>query len=145
MRQLLADLGQLFFRKLGKTPDTRMNNFDSHTALLGNEGRHTIFSFGCQRLKFVGLYSLGYYDSVKSWDAAYLAVMVKYSHDEAQVEKYIDLEPVLEHLLIDKKQFLAPIQKVEVAPTTLREDGIRLMARTNARERTGARRRRVLL
>ena len=41
--------------------------------------------------------------------------MAKYSHDEALVEEYIDLEPVLDELQIDKEQFLAPIQKVEVA------------------------------
>ena len=92
-----------------------MNSLDSHTALLSNEGRYTIFSFGDQRLKFIGPYSLEYYDSVKLWDAGYLVVMAKYSHDEALVEEYIDLEPVLDNLLIDKEQFLAPIQKVEIA------------------------------
>lgn len=91
-----------------------MNNLDSHTALLSNEGRYTTFSFGGQRLKFIGPYSLEYYDSVKSWNAGYLVVMAKYSHDEALVEEYIDIEPVLDDLQIDKEQFLAPIQNVEV-------------------------------
>ena len=92
-----------------------MSNSDSHTAYLGNEGRYTIFSFGNQRLKFIGPYSLEYYDSVKRWDSGYLVVMAKYSHDKEFVEEYIDIESVLDNLLIDKEQFLAPIQRVEVA------------------------------
>ena len=35
-------------------------------------------------------------------------------HGHGEEEEYIDIRPILRNLLIDPKQFLAPIKKVEV-------------------------------
>ena len=89
-------------------------NSNEHTAYLGNEGRYTIFRFGDQRLKFVGPYSLEKYTDIVEWDHGYLVVKAKYSHNRQPIEEYIDLLPVLDHLMMDRDEFLNPIQKVEV-------------------------------
>lgn len=84
------------------------------TAYLSNEGRYTIFRFGDQRLKFIGPYSLEYYIAIKKWDEGYIVVETKYTHDQNSVEEYIDLNPILDNLLMDKDTFLHPIKNVEV-------------------------------
>ena len=40
--------------------------------------------------------------------------MAKYRHLDHEIEEYIDLEPVLEGLYMDKKKFLAPIKEVKI-------------------------------
>ena len=85
------------------------------TAYLSNNGCYTIFRFGDKHLKFIGPYSLEYYVHVKEWDAGYIVVDTKYTHDDQPIEEYIDLVPILENLLMDKDSFLRPIVNVEVA------------------------------
>lgn len=85
------------------------------TAYISNEGRYTTFRYGDTRLKFIAPYSLEHYVQVKEWDDGYLVVMTKYAHDNNPIEEYVDLIPILENLHMDKEQFLAPIQRVEVA------------------------------
>jgi transcriptional regulator with XRE-family HTH domain len=87
----------------------------SHTAYLSNIGRYTVFRFRESRIKFIGPYSLERYDRVKEWDNGYLVVLTKYTHFDHLVDEYIDLAPVLDHLLIDKDEFLRPIHNVEVS------------------------------
>ena len=45
------------------------------------------------------------------WDNGYLEVMAKYSQRDREIEKYIDLDPVLEILSMNKESFLKPIRK----------------------------------
>ena len=40
--------------------------------------------------------------------------MAKYRHLDHEIEEYIDLEPVLEGLYMDKKKFLAPIKEEKI-------------------------------
>ncbi|MCR5811513.1 MAG: hypothetical protein K6G34_09070 [Lachnospiraceae bacterium] len=87
----------------------------SHTAYLSNTGRYTVFRFRESRLKFIAPYSLERYDKVKEWDNGYLVVLTKYSHLDHLIDEYIDLEPILDHLVIDKDEFLRPIHNVEVS------------------------------
>lgn len=89
-------------------------NIMTDTAFLSNEGNFTIFTFGDTRLKFAAPYSLERYDRVVSWDAGYLVIMAKYTHNSDLEEEYIDLLPILKDLYISPKEFLKPIKKVEV-------------------------------
>ena len=92
------------------TPNSKM------TALLGNEGRYTLFASGDECLKFIAPYSLERYVKVTEWEAGtgYLVVLAKYAHSDEPVEEYIDLMPILEDLYIDPYTFLGPIEAVEV-------------------------------
>ena len=45
--------------------------------------------------------------------------MAKYKHQSEEIEEYIDLEPVLNGLYMDKESFLEPIEGVEIAPQSL--------------------------
>ena len=63
---------------------------------------------------FKAPYSLERYLSVKEWDNGYIVVMAKYKHSDEPEEEYIDLDPILEGLYIDKTEFLSPIKKVSV-------------------------------
>ena len=87
----------------------------SNTAYLSNIGRYTVFRFRESRLKFIGPYSLERYDKVKEWDNGYMVVLAKYTHNDYLIDEFIDLEPVLDHLLINKDEFLRPIHNVEVS------------------------------
>ena len=40
--------------------------------------------------------------------------MAKYQQREQELEEYIDLEPVLDGLYMDKKSFLSPIKNVRI-------------------------------
>ena len=75
---------------------------------------NTVFQFRESRLKFIGPYSLERYEKVKEWNAGYMVVLTKYSHLDHLIDEYIDLAPVLDHLMIDKEEFLRPIHDVEV-------------------------------
>ena len=87
----------------------------SNTAYLSNIGRYTVFRFRESRLEFIGPYSLERYDKVKEWDNGYMVVLAKYTHNDYLIDEFIDLEPVLDHLLINKDEFLRPIHNVEVS------------------------------
>ena len=102
-------------RKAARAAEEPSGNKLSHTAYLSNIGRYTVFRFRESRLKFIGPYSLERYDKVKEWDNGYLVVLTKYTHFDHLVDEYIDLEPVLDHLLINKDEFLRPIHNVEVS------------------------------
>lgn len=81
-------------------------------ATLSNDGNYTVFKYGRHKIRFLAPYSLERYTEIKEWDNGYLVVMVKYSHNEAAEEEYIDLVPILEALYLDAEDFLKPIQKV---------------------------------
>ena len=82
------------------------------TAILSSKADYTSFSFGGTTIRFLAPRSLVRYTSVKKWHEGYLEVGADYGHGEE--EEYIDIRPILRNLLIDPKQFLAPIKKVEL-------------------------------
>lgn len=82
------------------------------TAILTSKADYTSFSFGKTNIRFLTPKSLVRYTSVKKWHEGYLEVGADYGNGEE--EEYIDIRPILRNLLIDPKQFLAPIKKVEV-------------------------------
>lgn len=90
-----------------------MNSLQN-TAYLSNDGHYTIFCFGKTRLKFIAPYSLEYYTKVVEWDYGYIVVMAKYTHNQVEIEEYIDLLPVLDDLQMERDAFLKPIKAVEV-------------------------------
>lgn len=81
-------------------------------AKLSSENRYTLFSFGGKEIRFRAPRGLNRYLRVKKWHDGYLEVETEYS--TGIEEEYIDIRPVLRDLLIDQKEFLAPIEKVEV-------------------------------
>ncbi len=84
-------------------------------ATLGNEGRFSVFSFRDKTVRFRAPFSLERYTAVKQWDNGYLVVMAKYRHNTEPEEEYIDLNPILDGLYIDAKEFLNPIKGVVIA------------------------------
>ena len=82
------------------------------TAILTSEADYTSFSFGERAFAFSLPRSLVGYTSVKKWHEGCLEVDADCGHGEE--EFYIDIRPILRNLLIDPKEFLSPIKKVEV-------------------------------
>lgn len=80
---------------------------------LGNQGNYTIFHFRDDTIRFRTSARLERYTSVVEWDHGYLVVMAKYQNI-GEVEEYIDLIPILDHLNYDVHQFLAPIKEVRI-------------------------------
>ena len=82
-------------------------------ATLGNQGNYTIFHFRDDTIRFRTSARLERYTSVVEWNHGYLVVMAKYQNI-GEVEEYIDLVPILDHLNYDVHQFLAPIKEVRI-------------------------------
>ena len=89
-----------------------MNQND--TATLSSFDRYTTFSFGGKTLTFRTCNGLERYTKVLLWDNGYLEVMAKYRHKDHDIEEYIDLQPVLDGLYMDKEAFLKPIKNVRI-------------------------------
>lgn len=90
------------------------NGSCDNEAVLSSFDRYTTFSFNGKTLTFRTCNGLERYTRVLLWDHGYLEVMAKYRHRDEEIEEYIDLEPVLENLYMDKESFLKPIQKVRI-------------------------------
>lgn len=88
------------------------NRTNTGTAVLGNLDIFTTFSYDGKTLTFRTCKGLERYTRVLKWDHGYLEVMAKYIHQPQEIEEYIDLEPILDRLYMNKEEFLAPIQKV---------------------------------
>ncbi len=84
------------------------------TAVLSSFKNYTTFSFGGKTLTFRTCAGLERYVKVLTWDKGYIEVMAKYRQREHEIEEYIDLEPVLNDLYMDKDAFLAPIKNVRI-------------------------------
>lgn len=84
------------------------------TAILSSFKNYTTFSFGGKTLTFRTCNGLEKYLKVLTWDNGYIEVLAKYRQREHEIEEYIDLEPVLDGLYMDKEVFLAPIKKVRI-------------------------------
>ena len=85
-----------------------------NTAILSSFDKYTTFSFGGKTLTFRTCDGLERYTDVLTWDNGYLEVMAKYRQRDSEIEEYIDLEPILDNLYMDKVAFLKPIQKVRI-------------------------------
>ena len=84
------------------------------TAVLSSFKNYTTFSFGGKMLTFRTCAGLERYVKVLTWDKGYIEVMAKYRQREHEIEEYIDLEPVLNDLYMNKDAFLAPIKNVRI-------------------------------
>ncbi len=84
------------------------------TAVLSSFDRYTTFSFAGKTLTFRTCDGLERYVKVLTWDDGYLEVLAKYRHKDREIEEYIDLEPVLKRLHMDKAAFLRPIKNVRI-------------------------------
>jgi len=85
----------------------------SDTAVLSSFDRYTTFSFGGRTLTFRTCDGLERYTKVLKWDDGYLEVMARYRQCPDEIEEYIDLDPVLAGLYMDRS-FLKPIRKVRI-------------------------------
>jgi len=83
-------------------------------AVLSSFDKYTTFSFGGTTLTFRTCNNLDRYTKVNLWDNGYLEVMAKYKNRNEEIEEYIDLEPVLKNLYMDKDSFLKPIKGVRI-------------------------------
>ena len=86
----------------------------SNEAVLSSFDKYTTFSYGGRRLTFRTCDGLERYTRILKWDNGYLEVMAKYRHQDKEIEEYIDLEPILDGLYMDKESFLKPIKDVRI-------------------------------
>ena len=84
------------------------------TAILSSFDRYTTFSFRGRTLTFRTCEGLERYAKVPLWDSGYLEVMAKYRQREQEIEEYIDLDPILKGLYMDKAAFIDPIKGVTI-------------------------------
>lgn len=83
-------------------------------AVLSSFDKYTTFSFGGTTLTFRTCNNLDRYTKINLWDNGYLEVMAKYKNRKDEVEEYIDLDPILENLFMNKDSFLKPIKNVRI-------------------------------
>ena len=84
------------------------------TAVLSSYDKYTTFSFAGRTLTFRTCDGLEKYIKVLTWDNGYLEVLAKYRQRDEVVEEYIDLDPVLDGLFMNKAAFLNPIKNVRI-------------------------------
>ena len=84
------------------------------TAVLSSFDKYTTFSFGGKTLTFRTCNGLNRYTRVLTWDNGYLEVLADYKQRDGEIEEYIDLDPVLDCLYMDKTAFLKPIKNVRI-------------------------------
>ena len=84
------------------------------TAVLSSFDKYTTFSFAGKTLTFRTCNGLERYTRVLKWDDGYIEVMAKYKQMDCEIEEYIDLDPVLEGLHMDRDAFLRPIKNVRI-------------------------------
>lgn len=84
------------------------------TAVLSSFDRYTTFTFKGKTLTFRTCNGLERYTKVLTWDNGYIEVMAKYRQRDDEIEEYIDLNPILQRLYMDKEEFLDPIKKVRI-------------------------------
>ena len=86
----------------------------NNTAVLSSFDRYTTFSYGGKTLTFRTCNGLERYLKILTWDNGYIEVLAKYRQRDKEIEEYIDLDPVLEGLYMDKQEFLKPIKNVRI-------------------------------
>ncbi len=82
-------------------------------ATLRNIHEYTIFEYNGQVIRFMTSPRLEKYTKVVEWDHGYIVVMARYQN-VGEVEEYIDLIPILEHLYYDVDAFLEPIKEMRI-------------------------------
>lgn len=82
-------------------------------AVLKSCQNYTIFQFNGHTIRFMTSAKLERYTKIVEWDHGYIVVMAKYKGLD-EVEEYIDLIPILEHLYYDADEFLKPIREVRI-------------------------------
>ncbi|MBQ8161863.1 MAG: hypothetical protein IJ083_14120 [Clostridia bacterium] len=87
---------------------------DDHVAILSSFDKYTTFTFRGKTLTFRTCDGLERYMKILTWDHGYIEVMAKYKHEKQEIEEYIDLDPVLKGLYMDKASFLEPIKEVRI-------------------------------
>lgn len=85
-----------------------------HTAILSSFDKYTTFTYGGKTLTFRTCDGLEKYVKILKWDHGYIEVLAKYKQCKSEIEEYIDLEPILEGLYMNKDSFLDPISKVRI-------------------------------
>ena len=83
-------------------------------AVLSSFDKYTTFSYGGKTLTFRTCDGLERYTRILLWDYGYIEVMAKYRQEKEEIVEYINLDPVLEGLFMDKDRFLAPIKGVRI-------------------------------
>ena len=84
------------------------------TAVLSSFDKYTTFTFNGKTLTFRTCNGLERYVKILTWDNGYIEVLAKYRQRNKEIEEYIDLDPVLEGLYMDKHEFLNPIKNVRI-------------------------------
>ena len=84
------------------------------TAVLSSFDKYTTFTFNGKTLTFRTCNGLERYVKILTWDNGYIEVLAKYRQRNKEIEEYIDLDPVLEGLYMDKQEFLKPIKNVRI-------------------------------
>ncbi len=85
-----------------------------NTAILSSFDKYTTFSFRGKTITFRTCNGLENYTKVLKWDNGYIEVLAKYKQYDHEIEEYIDLEPILEALYMEKDKFLKPIKDVRI-------------------------------
>ncbi len=83
-------------------------------AVLSSFKKYTTFTFGGKTLTFRTCDGLERYTKILLWDHGYIEVMAKYKQYDNEIEEYIDLEPILTNLYMNKDLFLDPIKGVRI-------------------------------
>ena len=78
---------------------------NSHTGILYNNSRYSIFKNGNINIKFKTSPYLDRYISILKWDNGYIECMAKYSTNAEPVEEYIDLRYIAARLGLPDNTF----------------------------------------
>ena len=84
------------------------------SAILGNNGEFSTFSYAGKTIRFRTSRHLERYTKIKAWDNGYIEVMAKYDNSPDEEEEYIDLVPILKNLYMDPHNFLQAIREVQI-------------------------------
>lgn len=90
-----------------------MSGWSSKTAVLSNNRRYSVFSFGSTHIKFKTSPYLERYLSISKWNDGYIECMAKYSTRKEPIEEYIDLRFIAERLGLPKTVF-SNIKEVQI-------------------------------
>ena len=93
--------------------ERNQSSMNQSVAYLSNQGRYTVFTYRDKTIRFITSKNLEKYVSVLRWDNGYLVVESKNFNKEPE-ENYIDLNPILDNLLIERSRFLSPIKEVRL-------------------------------
>lgn len=136
MTNLPTQLGRAIFKQMLSTPkrdedaierkvrkleqeliEARMRErgeWDNGIAVLSSFDDYTTFSFRGKKLTFRTCNGLERYTKVLLWKNGCIEVTAKYKENADEIDKYIDLTPILDELYMDREEFLSPINGVKI-------------------------------